>query len=199
MDTLARNSLRVVSNAETFIDNDGNRQPAIRWLIDVISGSEDAESHPVYRIENLDVLETLGLTRRKGFRYAEREFADRIDELEEQLRAARELEVEDLSFYQHKLLEVERRIRAVRLLQAAFTPLPYPPMPSEEDFQRDETEARERLEMIKSLLSRTPQMQAMLESMQPPLAVPVGGEQEWLPYATAWNTEIGRASCRERV
>ncbi|MFP6648912.1 MAG: cytochrome c biogenesis protein ResB, partial [Pirellulaceae bacterium] len=31
-DTLARNSLRVISDRETFVDSEGQKQPAIRWL-----------------------------------------------------------------------------------------------------------------------------------------------------------------------
>src|SRR5205085_2069730 len=36
-DTLARNSMRVISNLETYVDENNNRQPAIRWLLDLIS------------------------------------------------------------------------------------------------------------------------------------------------------------------
>ena len=52
-DTLARNSLVILSDRQTFVDANGDRQPAIRWLLDVISQSEAAEKHKVFRIENL--------------------------------------------------------------------------------------------------------------------------------------------------
>ena len=38
LDSLARNALQVISNRETFKDDDGKKsRPAIRWLFDVIS------------------------------------------------------------------------------------------------------------------------------------------------------------------
>ena len=98
MDTLARNTLRVISNRETYEDEQGNRRPAIQWLLDVIAGAPEARRHRVYRIDNLDVIETLGLQRRKGFRYAESEFAAKIPELERELREAREVDAAELSF-----------------------------------------------------------------------------------------------------
>ena len=73
-DTLARNSLRIISNRETFVDAEGRKQPAIRWLLDVIARPEAAEKHRVFRIESMELLETLGLQRRKGARFAWEEF-----------------------------------------------------------------------------------------------------------------------------
>lgn len=60
-DTLARNSLLVVSDRETFVDNSGEKQPAVRWLLDVISGSPRASQHRVFRIENEQVIHEMGL------------------------------------------------------------------------------------------------------------------------------------------
>ena len=57
LDTLARNSLRTVSNKQTFVAADGNREPAIRWLLDVIALEEAAWKHKVFRIDSLEVLE----------------------------------------------------------------------------------------------------------------------------------------------
>ena len=79
IDTLARNSLRIVSNRQTYRDDQGKKQPAIRWLLDVISASDAADKHEVFRIDNFDVQTALGLERRKGFRYANDEF-DQNDE-----------------------------------------------------------------------------------------------------------------------
>ena len=64
-DTLARNSLRVISGRNTFRDDNNTAQPAIRWLLDEVTNSDQAGHHRVFRIESLDVLATLGLQRRK--------------------------------------------------------------------------------------------------------------------------------------
>ena len=42
-DTLARNNLMLLSGKQTFIDDKGKKQPAIRWLLDVISLSPAAD------------------------------------------------------------------------------------------------------------------------------------------------------------
>jgi len=111
LDTLARNSLRVISDRQTFVDEDGNRQPAIRWLLDVISGSEAARKHRVFRIPNLELLDTLGLERRKGYRYSLAEIWGSIEKFEAQEKAAGELDPRERSFYQNKVLELGRKLR----------------------------------------------------------------------------------------
>ena len=70
LDTLARNTLQVMSARDSFKDADQKSQPAIRWLFDVISGSPAAEEHRVFRIDNVDVLERLGLEWREGHLYS---------------------------------------------------------------------------------------------------------------------------------
>ncbi len=88
-DTLARNSLVVVSDKQEFKDADGEKQPAIRWLLDVITRSEGADDHEVFRIHNLDLIESLGLEEKSGsFRYALSEFRDKTPIVFEQARSA---------------------------------------------------------------------------------------------------------------
>jgi ABC-type transport system involved in cytochrome c biogenesis permease subunit len=101
-DTLARNSLMIISGKQTFVDKDGKRQPAIRWLLDVMTSgplfqmaneqeggpkfSLPAEKHRVFRIDNPEVVTMLGLERREGSRYAIDEFRDRISKLEDEAK-----------------------------------------------------------------------------------------------------------------
>ena len=60
LDTLASNSLHILSGRTTFVDADGRRQPAIRWFLDLISRPEVAADQRVFRIENTEVLSLLG-------------------------------------------------------------------------------------------------------------------------------------------
>ena len=70
------------------------RQPAIRWLLDVISPPTEfdhanpAREHRVFRIEDLELQATLGLPRRHRFRYAIEEFDEKLPVYLEQLREA---------------------------------------------------------------------------------------------------------------
>ena len=55
-DTLARNSLLVLSDRQTY-RGDGQKQPSIRWLLDVISQSEAADKHKIFRtLRSTDIL-----------------------------------------------------------------------------------------------------------------------------------------------
>jgi ABC-type transport system involved in cytochrome c biogenesis permease subunit len=83
-DALARNSLRVLSGRETI---DGT--PAIRWLLDAISGSDAAERHRVFRIVNPEVIERLGLEPRAGYRYSIAELRPGLGALFQDAEAAR--------------------------------------------------------------------------------------------------------------
>jgi ABC-type transport system involved in cytochrome c biogenesis permease subunit len=182
-DTLARNMLRQISDRQTFVDESGpepvKSQPAMRWLLDVMTRSESAFKHKVFRIENLEVLATLGLERRSGFRYALDEFRDKVDEFERQAEMAAKIEKDDprkLSIYQKKILELDKKIRLFTLLMAAFEQ----PQLRDEHLKEDLTEAIHRHQA--------------LARMQPPLAVPPdapGGQ--WEPYSVAYTKAVAKA------
>ena len=127
-DTLARNSLRIMSGRQSYTDENGDRQPAIRWLMDVLTDSEDALKHKVFYIPNAEVQRTLGVERRKRFRYSIEEFRDNLEEFDEQSKLAHELSKEDpgqLSTYQKKILELDQKLRLFSRLREAhrFTDL----------------------------------------------------------------------------
>ncbi|MCO6457911.1 MAG: cytochrome c biogenesis protein CcsA [Pirellulaceae bacterium] len=192
LDTLARNSLQIVSNRrEYYVDEEGQRQPAIRWLLDLMSDSDAAEKHKVFRIDSLEVLDVLGLERRSGFRYAVEEFRPKAEEFNEQVERARKKPREELTSFERKLLELDGRIRTFTLLQASFRPLPFPAIPSEEEFEQNREAATQQLMEIRRLLDAMPEAERILSSMQPPQAVPVldadDDQQAWAPYGLAMN------------
>jgi ABC-type transport system involved in cytochrome c biogenesis permease subunit len=201
LDTLARNTMRVLSNRETFKDLDGKTQPAIRWFIDVITEKESpsatslngnppivAHDYNVFRIENEDVLNLLGLERRAGFRYSVNELLQKIQDFEERVEKARAMKSEDLSTYERKILELDGRVRTFTLVKASFTPLNLPSLPTEEEFNANPEAARARLDRIKRMMMQIPEMDRQLVRMQPPRAIPFKREDgEWQPYATAAN------------
>jgi ABC-type transport system involved in cytochrome c biogenesis permease subunit len=172
-DTLARNSLRIISTKQEFVDNDGNKQPAIRWLLDVITGSREATAHKVFKIDNPEVQQLLGLERRKGHLYSVDELRPKIAEFERQAELAHKLDQKSLSAFQKKILELDRQIRAFMLLTAAFDQARIR-TDNFENVRRDLMEARVREES--------------LARMQPPLAVPPEKPgEEWRPYMSAWT------------
>ena len=186
-DTLARNALRVIANRETFKDSSGQSQPAIRWLLDVVANPAAADKHRVFRILNLEVLDTLGLNRRQGSLYSLQEIRRGLEPLEKQLAGARRKDVAELSTYERKLVELDQQLHAYTRLLEAFQPLDLPPLPAPND---DEKQSREKLEAFRVTYAN---FVRRLESLKPALTVPVQTgldgktKPEWQSYAQAWT------------
>lgn len=110
--SFARSTLTIISGKQTFIDKDNTRQPAIKWLLDVMSSfdlDEDRASgpaldHKVFRIENEEVLSFLGLEPRSGLRYSLDEFLPHFKQLWE--RAAKSKEKKNKDLFETKLFEL---------------------------------------------------------------------------------------------
>ncbi len=167
--TLARNSLLIISQKTSFKDTDGVTQPAQKWLIDLIAHTDRSLNAKVFRIENFDVLHTLGLSRRKGYRYAYNELAPELEEFKKQVRQARAADRKQLSVYQKKILELDNKIELFLALREAHR-IP------ERAAGDGETE---RLTAMTTVAARLAQSKA-------PRAVPdVVTEQQWEPLATA--------------
>jgi len=183
-DTLARNMLRQIADKQTFEDTTGETpvksQSAIKWLLDVITQSKNAFAHKVFRIENLEVLDTLGLTRRPGFQYSIDEFQSKIGDFEEQAALAAKAEKENpatVSLYQKKILELDKQIRLLTLLMGAFE------------------QPQVRAEHVKEDLTAAIQKHQQLARMQPPLAIPPDeADAQWEPYTVAWTKAFAKAN-----
>jgi cytochrome c-type biogenesis protein CcsB len=188
-DTLARNSLRILSNRETFVDTRGRRQPAINWLLDLIAHPRMADEHPVFRIENLEILDTLGLRRRQGFRYSWNELRGGMAIFQNQYALASQQPAEERTYQQRKILDLGQRIGRYRLLVSAFRPLRIPTVPNQQAVEADPEKAKKTLASIEAIVKQVPATNRMLETRQPPLAAPIGGsEQPWQAFSSAMNT-----------
>jgi ABC-type transport system involved in cytochrome c biogenesis permease subunit len=207
IDTLARNTLKVVSNKQDFKDTtltEPSRQPAIKWLLDVVTNSSDADKHRVFYIANLDVLEVLGLQPRKRFKYAVEEFIDKMPDFDKEARKAYELSKshpEQMTLYRQSLLDTHTRLQTASRLRDAFTPIPFPDVPSAEARAEDPEAADEKLREIARLALHADDLNERLMNMQPPLVVPTGeNETEWMPFAAAVNKAyVGQILLHEPV
>ncbi|MEX0677961.1 MAG: cytochrome c biogenesis protein CcsA [Pirellulales bacterium] len=170
IDSLARNTLRYLSGKQFYKDESGQTQPAIKWFLDTVAQPEGvARKHKVLRIDNLEVLNMLGLQRREGYRYSIDEFAGKIRELDRQVQQASELEAAELSIYQKKLLELARKLQTIQRFEMSFEPPELRPDHAQEDL----TAAVHQLDV--------------LSRMQLPLVIPPGADQtEWDNFASAW-------------
>jgi len=181
-DTLARNSLRVISTKEQLKDGMGEKQPAIVWLLDVISGAKAGTKHDVFKIDNLELLDTLKLTRRKGGLYSMDEIEPRMDEFRKQVRLAGEVETDQLSVYQRKVLELDSKLQLFFKLREAFR-MPEEGLPADEEG---------------SYLAGMANISQQLATSPVPYAIPTVGnkQQPWEPFVTAvtrlWAKDIAK-------
>jgi ABC-type transport system involved in cytochrome c biogenesis permease subunit len=142
LDTLARVSLMIISDRQSFRDEHGEKQPAIRWLLDVMSamgtGETKANAYWVFRIENDQLLDFLGLEPRTGadvehsdqrFRYAIDEFRDKMEAFAEQAERARDVKEagQTLTLFQRKILELAEQVTVYVNLARLEAPHLIPP------------------------------------------------------------------------
>lgn len=122
LDTLARNALRMMSNRQEFVDESGEKQPALKWLLDLMTDVEASNKHPVFRVDYPPLLNTLGLEKRKSHLYSYDEIMKKRNEFRRQLQQAIESKGQDV--YQRRVMELERRIRVREHMALALNAAP---------------------------------------------------------------------------
>ncbi len=170
-----------------------SRQPATRWLLDIITNSERSRNHKVIRVYNPEVLDLLGLERRKRYRYALAEIAPKMDEFQAEVLKALEQNRQDpegLSLYQRKVLEVDVKLQQIMLLHRAFVPPDLPPLPTPEEFENDRELARTKVVAFRDAVVAHDKAMKGLRTPPPLSVAPDGEETQWQAYAAAWPTQF---------
>jgi ABC-type transport system involved in cytochrome c biogenesis permease subunit len=123
IESVARVYMRTLSHGEDFVDENGKRQPAVRWYLDLIgTGTLDESSpawrHPVFRIANDQVRADLKLPPREGLRYSLAEIEPRLAELDAKAIAARKLRdaKKPVDLAGEKMIELQEHIQMARSL-----------------------------------------------------------------------------------
>ncbi|HYV36176.1 MAG TPA: cytochrome c biogenesis protein CcsA [Gemmataceae bacterium] len=154
LDTVARNSLMLISGKQSFVDDKGRSQPAIKWLFDVMTihdpkdvavwnpkmptpqiVNESALSANVFRIENDQVLNLLRLKPTKGFRYSVMDIDARTKEFLDQVDHAIETPGNKRDLVDAKVLELEQHRKIFTNIRLLRTPLVIPPQRAGEDWR----------------------------------------------------------------
>jgi ABC-type transport system involved in cytochrome c biogenesis permease subunit len=122
-DTVARNLLQIFSGRQELIAGK-KKQPAIVWLLDAISDSPAAADHRVFRIDNLELVETLGLEPRElSWRYSINEIRGKFDELQKQIDLAAAQPEGQRSPFQQAVLQLAGKLnRYVTLVKSFRSP-----------------------------------------------------------------------------
>jgi ABC-type transport system involved in cytochrome c biogenesis permease subunit len=169
-DTLARNSLVIISERQTYRDENGTKHPAIRWLLDVISGSEAAMKHRVFRIPNLELIDALGLPKREHFRYAYEEFQDSLHSMDEEIGRVQATEPSKRDVYDNQLHEFFNKVHLFSLLIKAHR---LPALPADHD------------QLVPALRQLVSEYQFLEQSPLPFAVPPLSDHEQWRPLMRA--------------
>lgn len=171
LDSLARNTLRQISDREEVRLNDqakaalgktdDDRVSAIRWMLDTIARAPGWQHYPVFRITDLEVLQILEIAPRKGNRYSFIDLQENAAEFDRQVSLAREAYREaeaagrELGRAQTHLLELRTKIDRVLVLIDAFSPAGID-MRSVEAFEQSRNEIQRRLAFLEQASAPRP-------------------------------------------
>jgi ABC-type transport system involved in cytochrome c biogenesis permease subunit len=130
-DTLALNTLQIISGRQrlSHLDENGEKtyRPAIVWLLDVISGSDRANDHQVFRIDNPEVLDTLGLEHRPQYwLYSLRELDTKPGALQRQIELAAKVPEDERSKFQQQVIALAAKRHLYVGIKYAFEKSPIP-------------------------------------------------------------------------
>lgn len=131
IDSVARTSLLFVSGRSDWDDKNDDKQPAIRWLLDVMSAEDPhtgpAADHKVFRIDNEQVLIYLGLPERPGsYRYSFNEIRKAWPKFMEAFGKAQQMDDKKQDLFHAKILELGRRLKVYQDLAQRRTPAVVP-------------------------------------------------------------------------
>jgi ABC-type transport system involved in cytochrome c biogenesis permease subunit len=144
LDTVARAALIIISDRQTFRDEDGAEQPAIRWLLDVMTAGGPHEgpagSYKIFRIENDQVLNLLGLKARPGsYRYSLDEISTHFDQLEQETQRIHQLKENNpeakLELFDRQIVKLNEHLDQYIRLARFQKPLTIPPTADDDDWR----------------------------------------------------------------
>jgi ABC-type transport system involved in cytochrome c biogenesis permease subunit len=138
LDTIARNSLMIISGRQSFTDEDGTSQPAVKWLLDVMTTGKlrgPAMRHKVFRIENIQVLSVLGLQPRKGLRYSLDEIMPGFQDFEQEFKRVQRMAPKDRNVFDNKIVELGQHLKLFQDLSQMTIPLVIPPVHAGNDWR----------------------------------------------------------------
>ncbi|PIQ28056.1 hypothetical protein COW36_06845 [bacterium (Candidatus Blackallbacteria) CG17_big_fil_post_rev_8_21_14_2_50_48_46] len=133
LDSFARNNLLVITHKQSYTDFEGHKQPAIHWLLEMMSGSPSIAKEPVFRIEHDDVLSLMQLKPRDGFRYSLGELLPRYQALIQQVQTSFQKPESSRDLVDVKTIELFNQLEVYRQIMSSEVPLMLPPVDPHSD------------------------------------------------------------------
>ena len=125
LDSVARNSLVVISGKQEFTDpNDPDKTySATEWLLNVWAKPEKARKFHVFRVDHPQILALLGLPQRPGsYRYSLAELEPGLGKLERQSSVAAAKPKDDRDSYDLKIFELAKHVEVFKALEMRKNP-----------------------------------------------------------------------------
>ena len=134
LDTVARNTLLAISGRQTF-EIDGQRQPAMRFLVDVMARPDDAKAYDVIRIDHPDVLALIGRAPGEARRYSLADLEATWPELAAQGQHALEIEPRRRDPFQRAVVDLFLKLDRLLAIARMQTPYLIPPLEAGGDWR----------------------------------------------------------------
>jgi ABC-type transport system involved in cytochrome c biogenesis permease subunit len=163
LDSFARNTLTALTDSESYqvprtdeemaaisapermlnairsVDGKFKSRPAIEWLLSVIGTRDQFDSegakYRIFRIDNLDVVDLLGLERRPGnYRYSPAELKPNFGKFIIEYDRVRNIDVKKRSLLQTKIFELGNKLKKYQDVVFLDAPLMVPPRDGEKDW-----------------------------------------------------------------
>jgi ABC-type transport system involved in cytochrome c biogenesis permease subunit len=134
LDSLARNSLRVISGRQEMKSDQGSR-PAIQWLIDVFAKPQAARDYRVFRIDHPDVIDVLKLDSARKL-FSMNELLAQAKQIEQQVDLINNTDPKARDLYQRKMLDLVRQINLYLSLEQMESLYLVPPLEAGGEWQQ---------------------------------------------------------------
>ncbi|HEX3152914.1 MAG TPA: cytochrome c biogenesis protein CcsA [Gemmataceae bacterium] len=123
LDSVARNSLMVISGKQEFVDANDRVYPATEWLLTLWANPDTASKFKIFRADNPQLLALMGLPQRPGsYRYSMAELEPGLDKLENQAMVANKKEKEKRDHYDAQVMLLASHVKIYRELEVRITP-----------------------------------------------------------------------------
>jgi ABC-type transport system involved in cytochrome c biogenesis permease subunit len=136
-DSVARNTLMIISNRQTFRDETSSKkndqQTPVKWLLDTVVSNpaivEDGPSikHKVFRVQNDQLLKFLELEPRPEFwRYSVAELAPKIDKIQKEMERIESVDEKKRNDFDQSMAELGHHLQMYQRLSQWSVPLVIP-------------------------------------------------------------------------
>ncbi len=134
MDTVARNTLMSLSGRQTLHVN-GRREPAIRFLLDVMARPDDLREYEIVRIDHPDVLALIGRAPGEARRFSLADLEPHWPRLIEQATRALEVEPRGRDPFQRAVVELYSRLDRLVAISQMQSPYMIPPVEAGQEWE----------------------------------------------------------------